>query len=93
MNAKYKVRLRDEPRRDFGSYGYIISCEERDVAEFRHNYRGECESLRVLATGHIEDPPFGMSAAFLAGGGDQPLGLTAKATRHLELLLRQEGTT
>ncbi len=92
MHMEYTARLMDVLRKDFGSYGYIISREGQDVAEFWHNYRGECERLRILATGHIEDPPFGMCPDFLTGGSDQRLGLTAAAIRHLESLLPREGT-
>ncbi len=84
---KYTVQLIATPRKGFDPYGYLISHEGVDVARFWHNYRGECEQLTLIASGHTEDPPFGMCSAFIAGGGPEPHALTDAAATYLDTLI------
>ncbi len=83
---KYLVE-QDSERSSSGSYHYHIFINGTEVAEFTHDYRGDCESLVIHSTGHKEDPPFGRVSDFISGGGPQPLSLTVNAIKHLEKLL------
>jgi len=84
---KYTVRHLNNARKDFGSYGYIISHNGTEVVYFWHNYRGECENITIISSGKTEDTPFGMCSDFLTGGGSLPLGLTDEAEGYLEKAL------
>ena len=88
----YTIKQIDEHRQSFGSYRYAIYWGKKQVAEFWHNYRGECEGIKVLENGHSEDPPFGMSSDFLTGGGPLPLGLSDEAVQYLGKLLSTDQT-
>ena len=65
---------------------YRIYVDGNEFAVFWHNYRGECEGVRHIATGREEEPPFGLCSDFLTGGGAAPLGLTRAAQKYLESL-------
>lgn len=80
----YTVTQISESRKSFGPYRYAIYRDGKQVAVFWHNYRGECEGIKVLQTGYVEDPPFGMCSDFLTGGGPLSLGLSVEAVRYLD---------
>jgi hypothetical protein len=82
----YSIERIAEPRESFGPYRYLVYLDGSEFALFWHNYRGECEGVRHVASGREEDPPFGMSSEFLTGGGPEPLGLTRAAQKYLDTL-------
>ena len=90
MNAKYKVRLCEKVPLFFGPRSYIVSFQEKDVAELQQSYRGEWLRLLVLSTGVIEHSPFGADSVVLISGGDQALGLSADACRRLDVVLQMK---
>lgn len=81
---KFSVEQIQEPRESFGPYRYRILKGDVEFAIISHNYRGECEGVRILSTGREEDLPFGMSSEFLTGGGPYPLDLSSAAKKYLE---------
>jgi len=87
---KLSVTRINEPGREFRCYRYQIYVDGKPFGIFAHNYRGEAESF-TLHGGYNEDPPFGMSASFLTGGGPKPLGLTAEAKLYLKKLVQTHG--
>lgn len=80
----YTVEQIEEPRPAFSSYRYRIFRRGTEFAIFSHDYRGECEFIRVLSSGRLEILPFGFSSEFLTGGGPLPLGLSEDAVRYLD---------
>ena len=84
--VNYSVAQIQEDRAPFGSYRYTIFRGDEAFAIFRHNYRGECEGLTVLASGRELEVPCGMVSDFLTGGGPLPLGLSDEAQKFLETL-------
>ncbi|WP_269527151.1 hypothetical protein [Coraliomargarita parva] len=87
--VSYTVEQMNEERESFGPYRYTISKDNKEIAIFSHDYRGEVAGIKVISTGHEVDPPFGMSSDFLTGGGRFPLGLSSKAIDYLDQLLQK----
>jgi hypothetical protein len=84
--TEYSVEQIAESRAEFGFYRYRIFKGNEEFAIFWHDYRGDCEGIRVLASGREENPPFGPCSDFLTGGGPYPLGLSRAAVEYLETL-------
>lgn len=82
----YNVEQIQENRKGFSSYRYRIFRGNTEFAIFSHDYRGECEYIKVLSSGRLEALPFGFSHEFLTGGGPLPLGLSEAAKRYLDSL-------
>jgi hypothetical protein len=75
-----------EPRAAFGHYVYIVRRDGREVARYRHDYRGEPVDMRFPDGRRIPSPPAGtVVRPVLEGGGQQPLRLSAPAVAWLEM--------
>ena len=86
----FSISQIEEHRESFGPYRYRIDRHGEEFAFFTHNYRGECEELKLTESGLIVDPPFGMSSSFISRGGPERIGLTPSAQKYLESLLDAE---
>jgi hypothetical protein len=82
----YSIELIEETRESFGPYRYRIFKGGKEFAIFWHDYRGECDRIRISSSEREESPPFGMCSEFLTGGGPLPLGLSKRAVSYLDSL-------
>ena len=82
----YSIEHIQEVRKEFGPYRYKIFKDGEEFAIFWHDFRGDCEGIRMLSSDHEEAPPFGPCSDFLTGGGPLPLGLSARAVSYLNSL-------
>ena len=79
----YSVEHIAESRGASGSYRYMIFRDGHEFAIFWHDYRGDCEGIKLLLSGREVDPPFGRCSEFLTGCGPHSLGLSEKAVCYL----------
>ncbi|HNC01169.1 MAG TPA: hypothetical protein PLS71_23190, partial [Leptospiraceae bacterium] len=65
----------------------LILRNDKPIALFTHNHRGECESLVTLSDGKEHHLPFGQCSEFLIGGGSTPLELSENALVFIQSLI------
>lgn len=77
-------RIEPDVRRDaFGSYRYRIYQNERLIAHYWHDFRGDEHGIEFV-DGRRENWPVGRMTDFIEGGGPQPRALSARAIAYLE---------
>lgn len=79
----YRVEPSTEPRERFGDYRYRVYRDDRLLAYYWHDYRGDDHGLEFV-DGRVELNPLGDVASFMAGGGPEPLVLTPRGVAYLE---------
>lgn len=83
---RYKVEHAGRTSSSFGAYKYKIFKDDRLVAEYWHDYRGDDHGIKFV-NGKEENEPLGRMTDFLEGGGPQPLVLSSKAIAYLDKVL------
>ncbi len=79
---EFKVKQLESQRESFGNYKYQILMDDRVVAIYWHDYRGDGSGIE-FQDGSKESDPLGGLTSFLSGGGPKPLELTASAVKYL----------
>ncbi len=73
----------DKPARDaFGNYGYRICDNNRLIARYWHDFRGDEHGIEFV-DGREAPCPVGRMVDFVEGGGPEPLVLSARAVAYL----------
>jgi len=85
----YLVKQIDESREQFGPYWYEIFNDDRLVARYWHDFRGDEHGIDFL-NGSTDQWPVGRMTDFLTGGGPQPLGLSEAAVVYLKSQLEEK---
>ncbi len=96
---KFRVERRSRSAERFSAHYYDIYCDDRLVAEYWHDHRGDDHGIRFLGREKAypfrhskeEYPLFGRSRDFLEGGGPEPLRLSDRAIAYLENELNRAG--
>lgn len=94
---EFRIEQRQISAEPFTARYYNIYCDDRLVAEYWHDHRGDDHGIRFLGRETTfpfrplkeEYPLFGRTKDFLEGGGPEPLTLTRKAIDYLENELNQ----
>ena len=79
----YRVEHADVRRESFGDYRYLIFRDERLIAHYWHDYRGDEHGIEFV-DGPAEAWPVGRMTDFLEGGGLEPLRLSELAIAYLD---------
>jgi hypothetical protein len=79
----YRVEHADARRESFGEYRYRIYQDDRLIAYYWHDYRGDEHGIEFV-TGSAESCPVGRMTDFLEGGGPKPLRLSELAILYLD---------
>ena len=82
--STFTIKYADPNRDSHGNYKYRIFKNGRIVAIYWHDFRGEEHGIDFIS-GSREDWPVGRMIEFLQGGGPQPLVLSEKAVKYLDL--------
>jgi hypothetical protein len=79
----FRIEQDDSAKRPpFGLYTYRIYEDDRYIAEYWHDYRGDEHGIKVF-DGRSGDFPFSRIAEFIVGGGPEPLRLSNRAQAFL----------
>lgn len=70
-------------REPFAGYTYRIYDDNRLVARYWHDHRGDEHEIEFLGR-KVTDWPFFRMIDFIEGGGSEPLRLTDKAVLYLQ---------
>jgi hypothetical protein len=82
----YRIEQDDSTKRkSFGPYTYRIYEDDRLVAKYWHDYRGDDHGIEFV-TGTVGDFPFPRMTDFIEGGGPEPLRLSDRAVDYLKSL-------
>ncbi len=89
---KFRVEHRQRSAESFSAHYYDIYCDDRLIAEYWHDYRGDDHGIRFLGrersypfrSSEEDYPLFGRAKDFLEGGGPEPLTLSKRAIAYLE---------
>lgn len=75
----FRVEQSTKNRESFGNYDYLIYKDEKLVATYWHDYRGDCYGIRFIngKTGSA------VPNNFLVGGGPKPHELSVSAIEYL----------
>jgi hypothetical protein len=77
-------RIEPEFGRDkFGNYRFRIYKNEKFVAHYWHDYRGDEHGIDFV-TGLSDQWPVGRMTDFVEGGGPKPVALSARAVAYLD---------
>lgn len=79
----YRIERVERKREPFGEYQYRIYADERLVANYWHDHKGDEHGIEFV-NGRKEEWPVGRMTDFIQGGGPMPLVLTARAVAYLE---------
>ena len=79
----YRVEQDNSPRESFGDYRYRIYRDEKLVAEYWHDYRGDEHGIEFV-DGRSESWPVGRMVDFLKGGGPDPTTLSPQAEAYIQ---------
>jgi len=70
--ATYRIEQDDSSKREsFGNYTYRIYKDDRLIALYWHDFRGDEQGINFL-NGTNEQLPFGRESEFIEGGGPEP---------------------
>jgi hypothetical protein len=75
--------VQHERREGFGNYPYSVALNGKIVAEIEHDYRGDAHYVR------LPDGPWCDCDRIIAGGGPEPLALTADGITLISKLIGQ----
>jgi len=78
----YRIIQLEKSRESFGNYVYSIFKDDRVVAKYWHDYRGDEHGIEFKNGSRISWP-VGRMTDFIEGGGPKPLSLSAKAIAYL----------
>ena len=78
----YRIEQNKSTRKDFSEYTYKIFKDDKLVAKYWHDYRGDEHGIE-FTNGKKEDSPVGKMTTFIEGGGPKPLSLSQKAIAYL----------
>lgn len=77
-------RIESEPGRDkFGNYRFRIYRDEKLVAHYWHDYRGDEHGIDFVS-GKSDPWPIGRMTDFVEGGGPKPLKLSARGVAYMD---------
>jgi len=79
----YRVEQDASRRQEFGGYDYSIFRDDKLVALYWHDHRGDEHEIEFVG-GRSEPWPVGRMTDFLEGGGPEPLRLSARAITYLD---------
>tara|TARA_R110000868_G_scaffold227122_1_gene480132 strand:- start:108 stop:365 length:258 start_codon:yes stop_codon:yes gene_type:complete len=80
---EYTVKHSKLKRESFGEYVYDIFKNDKLVAHYWHDYRGDDHGIKLL-NGEEDSWPVGRMTDFLKGGGPKPTVLSPEAISYLE---------
>lgn len=80
----YRVEQADTKRESLGEYRYRICQNDRLIAHYWHDYRGDEHGIEFV-NGPTESCPVGRTTDFLEGGGPKPLQLSERAIAYLSM--------
>ena len=79
----YRIEQDDSTKREsFSEYTYRIYGDDRLIARYSHDHRGDDHGIEFL-TGTAGDWPFPRMTDFIEGGGPEPLRLSDRAVAYL----------
>lgn len=79
----YRIEQDDSSKREsFGNYTYRIYEDDRLIACYWHDFRGDEHGIEFM-DGTCEGWPVGRSIDFIQGGGPEPLTLSDGAVAYL----------
>jgi hypothetical protein len=73
---------RSAKRQGFEPYSYLIYEDDRRIAKYWHDYRGDEQRIEFL-DGRGDDLPFGRMTEFIEGGGPEPLRISERGRAYL----------
>ena len=80
----YRIEQDDAAEREaFGAYTYRIYDDDRLVARYWHDHRGDEHGIEFV-DGASEAWPVGNTIDFIEGGGAEPLRLSDRAVAYLK---------
>lgn len=82
----YRIEQDDSSKRGLaGSYTYRIYEDDRLIARYLHDFRGDGHCIKFVdGTGDSELSAFGCVGDFIEGGGPRPLRLSDRAVAYLQ---------
>ncbi|QDT74490.1 hypothetical protein I41_36870 [Lacipirellula limnantheis] len=82
--ASFRIEQVDSRcRESSGNYEYRIYADDRPIARFWHDWRGDDHGFEFLSRSVKSDWPFGTAFEFIDGGGPEPLTLSEPAIAYL----------
>ena len=80
----FRIEQDISPRAPFAAYRYRIYENDRLIARYWHDHKGDDHGITFVGRSRM-DVPEGTMIEFITGGGpDEPLQLTAKAVAYLK---------
>ena len=79
----YRIEQDKTTRESFDEYTYKIYKDDKLVAKYWHDYRGD-EHVIEFKNGKKEEWPVEKMTDFIEGGGPKPLSLSEKAVAYLK---------
>ena len=80
----FRIEYAKTPREAFGAYQYDIYEDDRLIAQYWHDYRGDEHGIAFVG-GTSELWPVGRMTDFIEGGGPEPLALSERAVEYLTM--------
>jgi len=86
----YRIEQDDSTKRQgFAPYTYRIYDDERLIARYWHDFRGDEHEINFI-DGKNERWPVGRMIDFVEGGGPEPLRLSERAVAYLDRKIRNQ---
>ena len=79
----YRIEQDSTPRDSFGEYTYKIYKDDKLLAKYWHDYRGDEHGIEFV-NGKKKEWPVGKMTDFIEGGGPKPLALSERAIKYLD---------
>lgn len=79
----YRIEQDNSRRESFGEYKYRIYKNDKFVASYWHDYRGDEHGIQFV-NGKSDFSFAGRMVDFIEGGGAKPLTLTGRAVKYLD---------